>query len=193
MAPPSSDASLGDFARRERTDRDAFAALYDHYYPRILRYCIRRLFSRSVAEDVTSDVFLSAVTNIETFRGHSEGEFGQWLYTIATNRIREHLRNGHRRRELLQAAADAGRLRPEAADDATDYLDWPMLYESMAQLNARDQEILSLRFMEDLPYEQIAPLVAMKPGTIRVAISRALDRLRTCLVARERTRTKERP
>ena len=49
---------------RSRTDREAFGRLYDIYYPRIFRHCLRRLFLRSVAEDVTSDIFLQVARKI---------------------------------------------------------------------------------------------------------------------------------
>jgi hypothetical protein len=50
--------SEDDLVVRARGDRAAFAALYNQYYPLILRYCLRRLFLRELAEDTTSEVFL---------------------------------------------------------------------------------------------------------------------------------------
>lgn len=173
-----SDPDLDRLVRRVRTDRDAFAALYDRYYPRILNYCSRRLYSRSVGEDLTSDVFLTAANKIETFRGRSDGEFSQWLYTIATNKINEHLRNFSRRRELLEAAAHSQRIGQTETHDSTDHLDWPAVYDAILQLKPRDQTLISLRYMQDLPHDQIAEITGLKSGNVRVAISRALDKLR---------------
>ncbi|MBI1372076.1 MAG: sigma-70 family RNA polymerase sigma factor [Phycisphaera sp.] len=178
VIPPEPEPSLDDLAQRVQTDRDAFAGLYDRYYPRILRYCLRRLFCRSVAEDLTSDIFLTAATKIDTFRGHSEGEFAQWLYTIATNRINAYLRSFDRRRKLLQSAAEEQRQRADAARDADDRPDWPELYEAVLSLKPRDQALIALRFMQDLPHEQIAAILNLRPGAVRVAIGRALNKLR---------------
>jgi RNA polymerase sigma-70 factor (ECF subfamily) len=166
--------------RRVRTDRDAFAALYDRFYPRILRYCSRRLYSRSVSEDLTSDIFLTAATKIDTFRGQSEGEFSQWLYTIATNRINEYLRSFERRRRLLNDAAESRRIgsTDTHTDDSIDRLDWPAVYQAMLQLKPRDQALIGLRYMQDLPHDQIAAILNLKPGTVRVALSRAIEKLR---------------
>lgn len=66
---PSASDSTRDLVTRARTDREAFGRLYDLYYPKIFRYCLRRLFVRAVAEDVTSEVFLRAATHMPNFAG----------------------------------------------------------------------------------------------------------------------------
>ncbi len=174
----SSDLEQDELVRRVQTDREAFAALYDRYYPRILSYCSRRLGSQSVGEDLTSDVFLAAATKIDTFRGESEGEFSQWLYTIATNRINEYLRSFERRGRLLESAALSKRIGSTETRDSVDHLDWQAVSEALLELEPRDQTLISLRFMQDLPHEQIAAILKLKPGTVRVALSRALKKLR---------------
>ena len=60
---------------RAKTDRAAFGSLYDRYQPLVTRYCMRRLFDRTVAEDVVSDVFLTVASNIRTFPGRTETDF----------------------------------------------------------------------------------------------------------------------
>ena len=60
-----------DLIVRAKTDRDAFGRLYDGYYPEVLRYCLRRLFVRAVAEDVAADIFVSVASNIRAFPGRT--------------------------------------------------------------------------------------------------------------------------
>lgn len=55
-----------------RTDTDALGGLYELYYERILRFCVHRLFNRTVAEDVTSAIFLDVARKIGGFKGNSE-------------------------------------------------------------------------------------------------------------------------
>ena len=172
------DQAEDDLVRRVKTDRQAFAALYDRYYPQILKYCSRRLYSQSVGEDLTSDVFLIAATKIESFRGQSDGEFSQWLYTIATNKINEHVRSYARRKELLQSAAQSRRIGQTETIDRSDHLDWPAVYEAILQLKPRDQTLITLRYMQELPHAQIAGIVNLKPAAVRVALSRAMAQLR---------------
>src|SRR5688572_21066920 len=95
--PPAMD---DDLVVRARRDRAVFAVLYDRYYPRVLRYCLRRLFVRAVAEDVTSDVFLSAAGHLPDFAGTTETDFRRWLFRIASNAVNAHLRQSQRRDAL---------------------------------------------------------------------------------------------
>ena len=167
---------------RVRTDRAAFAALYDRYYPRIVKYCVRRLFDRSTAEDVTSEVFLNVASSVRTFAGTTDSDFRRWLYRIATNAVNAHLRGTLRRRELLEHAARSGRLgRDGPADGAPadrEVLDWPAVYQALMELDEREQTIVSLRFFAELSHEEIGDVVGATPAAVRTAMSRALSRLR---------------
>jgi RNA polymerase sigma-70 factor, ECF subfamily len=173
---------MSDLIVRARTDREAFGQLYDAYYSRIFRYCLRRLFIRAVAEDATSEVFLRVASKMRQFSGTTEEDFRRWVYRIATNEVNAHLRRGKRRRDLLESAArasalgaDGGSSRPEADIDR---LDWPALYQAVLCLKPRDQAVVVLRFFEQMSHEQIAEVLGERPGTVRVALSRALEKLR---------------
>jgi RNA polymerase sigma-70 factor (ECF subfamily) len=170
---------------RARTDRDAFGRLYDEYYPGILRYCLRRLFDRVVAEDVTSEVFLRIALKIRRFRGTTHDEFRRWLYRIATNEINAYLRKSRRRRALLEQAVEQKAIAAEEGtgpdEDFYDRLDWPVVYEAMMQLKPREQSLLTLRYFEGFSHEEIAQTLKLRPGTVRVATGRALTRLRQML------------
>jgi RNA polymerase sigma-70 factor, ECF subfamily len=171
-----------DLVVRARSDRAAFAALYDRYYPRILRYCLRRLFVRDLAEDVVADVFLHVANYLPGFAGHTDADFRRWLFRIASNAVNAHVRQMRRRQELWRAAA---RSRCRAADSAAatlpnvEALDWPAVYQAILDLEPREQTILTLRFFGDLPHEDIAAVVGANVGTVRTALSRTLDRLRS--------------
>jgi len=139
---------------RARRDRAAFAVLYDRYYPRVMRYCLRRLFVRGVAEDVVSEVFLQIASHLPGFEGTTEADFRRWLFRIASNAINAHLRQARRRQELWEAAALSRRLpgaHAEVAAAATiELLDWPAVYRAILELEPREQTILTLRFFADL-------------------------------------------
>ena len=148
---------------RARTDREAFGRLYDEYYPGILRYCLRRLFVRAVAEDVTSEVFLKIAFQMPRFQGRTQEDFRRWLYRIATNEINAYLRKSRRRQDLLEKAVQQKTIDAERsndlAEDAYEPLDWPVVYEAMLRLKPREQSIVSLRFFEGLSHEEIVDLV----------------------------------
>jgi RNA polymerase sigma-70 factor (ECF subfamily) len=167
---------------RARTDRAAFGILYDRYYAHIARYCLRRLFDRTRAEDVVSDVFLQAASHICEFPGRTATDFRRWLFRIATNAVNAHVRQSRRRHELWEAAA-RGRHWDRGSDSHPSHaecerLDWLAVYQALLELDERDQTIVTLRFFADLSHEEIADVVDATPGAVRTALSRALNRLR---------------
>ena len=83
-----------------KSDPGAFTRLYLRHYDAIFRYCAHRLFERTTAEDITSEVFLKMVENFQTFDGN-EKQFRNWLYRIATNAVNEHIRKTTRRSAIL--------------------------------------------------------------------------------------------
>lgn len=172
---------LDELVRQARSDAAALGRLYDRYYPRILRYCVHRLFLREPAEDVTGAVFLDVARQIRDFSGATEADFANWLYAIASNHVAAWVRSHNRRRKLLEAAAREGRIR--VSDPARDpaELDWPRLYAALADLSERDQAIVTLRSFEAMPFERIATVLNIKPTAARVAYHRALEKLRVQL------------
>ena len=167
---------------RARTDRAAFGQLYDRYYPRVARYCLRRLFDRTVAEDTVSETFLQVAAHLREFAGRTETDFRRWLFRIATNAVNAHLRQSRRRQELWEAAA-RGRHGDRSSGSHSsqaehERLDWPAVYHALRELDEREQTIVTLRFFADLSHEEIADVVSATPGAVRTALSRALSRLR---------------
>jgi RNA polymerase sigma-70 factor, ECF subfamily len=178
----SEQPSGDELVVRARTDRIAFGLLYDRYYPQVARYCLRRLFDRALAEDVTSEVFLQVASHLGGFWGRCETDFRRWLFRIATNAVNAHLRQTRRRREIRDAAARSGQLdrnvpaHPAVAEH--DALDWPVVYDALLELDERLQTIVMLRFFADLSHEEIAVVVDSTAGAVRTALSRTLARLR---------------
>ena len=186
---------MDDLVIRARTDREAFGRLYDLYYPEVFRYCLRRLFVRAVAEDVTSEVFLRVATHVRDFPGTTEEDFRRWLYRVATNEVNAYVRRTRRRRELLESAARTGAIRvADSADRPKQEVDpfgWPALYQAILGLAPREQTIITLRFFEQMSHDEIARVLSLRAATVRVALSRALAKLRRRLgVGSERTRAK---
>ncbi len=167
---------------RARTDRAAFSLLYDRYYPHVVRYCLRRLFDRTLAEDVTSAVFMQVCSHLRDFTGTTDTDFRSWLFRIATNAVNAHLRQSRRRQKLWEAAARSrhgdhlGRSLPSPAEH--DILDWPTVYQALLEFDERDQAIVTLRFFAGCTHEEIAAVVNSTPSAVRTALSRTLSRLR---------------
>ena len=168
MAKIEEKTSGDNLIRRARTDRQALAQLYQRYYERIFRYCVYRLSGREAAEDVTAEVFLQVARKIRGFRGPSEEDFAKWIYAITNNLIITHLRKTGRRRELLIAAVESGRLSSKNYELHRPEINWRQLHQAILALKPQHQAIVVMRFFEKMPFEKIAEILGVKPVTVRV-------------------------
>ena len=169
-----------DLVLEARTQAGALGRLYELYYERIFRFCVHRLFNKEIAEDVTSTVFLEVARGIRTFKGRTVQDFRNWLYAIAANQANAYIRKTSRRKELLKEAADL----MTAADGSTDKSseqDWPRLYEAILKLKPQHQTIVTLRFFENMDFEQIGKIINIKPASVRVTLHRILKKLKNRL------------
>ena len=157
------------------SDRAAFVQLYRRHYDAIFRYCAHRLFDRTAAEDVTSEVFLKMVENFHHFNG-IETQFRNWLYRIATNAVNQHLRKTARHKCLLKTAGEQTDTLDADCDESLEKL--ALLREAMLALKPRYQTIITLRFFENLKLTEIAEVLGSSPGTVRSQMARALAKLR---------------
>ncbi len=169
-----------DLVLKARTQAEALSRLYEMYYERIFRFCVHRLFNKEIAEDVTSTVFLEVAYSIRLFKGRTVQDFQNWLYAIAANQTNAYIRKTSRRKELLKEAADLIPASVGNTDESSEP-DWPRLYEAILKLKPQHQTIVTLRFFENLKYEQIAQILNVKEATLRVTLHRILNELRNYL------------
>ena len=163
------DAALVAAAREEP---QAFLALYDRYFDRMLGYVRLRIRDEWICEDVTSTVFTTALGQLRRFRG--EGPFAGWLFQIARNAVRD-----------IQRRPAAVPLPDEATSSEPDLEERFLGYERAAQLHAlirlltpEQQHLLALRYGAGLAFDEIGAIVGAAPGTVRVRMHRTLEQLR---------------
>jgi len=180
MAKPVEQTVYDDLVILAKSQASALGRLYELYYDRIFRFCVHRLFNRSAAEDVTSSVFLTVARTMREFKGRTEQDFRSWLYTIAANQANAHIRKTLRRQRLMKNVV-AARMEDSPEQGAWSNLDWPTLYAAVGQLKPEHQTLLTLRFFENMDYDEIARIVKARPATVRVTLHRILRRLEDVL------------
>jgi RNA polymerase sigma-70 factor (ECF subfamily) len=182
MAKPVEQTAYDDLVILAKTQAGALGKLYELYYDRIFRFCVHRLFNRTTAEDVTSSVFLTVARTMRDFKGRTEQDFRSWVYTIAANQANAHIRKTVRRKRLLSNALGHRQGDEETSTDAAwSRLDWPTLYAAIQELKPEHQTILTLRFFENMDYDEIGRVVDARPATVRVILHRTLRRLQDVL------------
>ena len=98
---------------RATAEPAAFAAIYDHYFPRVYNYVRYRVQGAETADDVTAQVFERALVSISSYRPE-RAPFAAWLFAIARNAVNDHLRVQRRRRWLsLEVLRDRASAEPQ--------------------------------------------------------------------------------
>ncbi|MBN2240339.1 MAG: RNA polymerase sigma factor [Dehalococcoidales bacterium] len=171
-----------------KSDTAAFGQLYDCYYSRIFGYILKRTASIEASKDITSEVFIKALTNIHRFKWR-DTPFSAWLYRIANNEISNHYRkNGthHHDIETIKNSMEHSGPSPEtelinAEEELKTYTDFLLVQKAIRQLPTRYQEVLTLRFFEKKKFSEIAEITGKREGTVKSLVHRGLEKLRVMM------------
>lgn len=159
--------------RAGTSDPDAWEALYRRAYPGLLAYASRRLDAER-AKDAVAETMARAIARIDCFEWRGGG-FDAWLYGILRHVVvdahRARTREGNRRER--DEPRRAGPL-----DHVLDGEDAREVRAAFARLSADDRELLELRVVAGLTAEEVGEVLGKRPGAVRMAQSRALERLR---------------
>ena len=158
----------------------AFGELYDHYQPMIYRFIAVKVSRREEAEDITHGVFMSAWLGIKSYqhRGHP---FSSWLYQIARNQVIDFYRA--RRNEASIDAIDPEYFAaPASAEFAIPVkLEMESVRQAMRQLKPDYEDIIILRFIEDLSLKETAQILKKTEGAVKLMQHRAMNELKQLL------------
>ncbi len=167
--------------QRSLADPAAFQPIFDRHHGAVRRYLRARIGEPALAEDLAAETFARAFAARRRFRDEGHG-VKAWLFTIATNLLRDELRARGRRGKLLE------RLPGSAPDAAAPSLPAdPELAAALTALRREELEVLLLHAWADLSYEEIAIATGVPIGTVRSRLSRARAQLRNALPDHERS------
>ena len=174
-------------------DASAFDEMVSRYWDRIFSMVNQLLRNPQDAEEVTQDAFIRAHRGLANFRGDSA--FSTWLYQIATNLARNRYWYWWRRKRDKSVSFDApmgpdndttlAEIIPaevETPDDITVSREFvARIGKGMERLGTKHREILVLRNIKNMSYEEIALVLGISVGTVKSRIARARESLRSKL------------
>jgi len=184
-----SDAAL--VAACRDGDRTAFDTLVRRYKDRIYNLLYRLLGNHEDAMDLGQEVFLRAYRGLHGFQ--SQSQVFTWLYSIAINLARNHVRNRGRKGRNRAMSLDALEERvPGFAQGTTEERASPRamaefgeikdaLDACLAELAEHYRVVFVLRVFDDLSYEAIAGIAECPPGTVKSRLNQSRKLLRDCL------------
>ena len=179
--------------RFKEGDEAAFNEMVSRYWDRIYGMVHQLLRNQQDAEEVTQDAFIRAHRGLANFRG--ESAFSTWLYQIATNLARNRYWYWWRRKRDKTVSFD----QPVSADNDTPLSevfatematpgDITVTQElvdhiavGMEKISAKHREILILRNVKNMAYEEIAEVLSISVGTVKSRIARARESLRATM------------
>jgi len=171
-------------------DEAAFKEVVVRYRERIFARAYSLLRNREDAEEVTQDAFIRAHRGLANFRG--DAAFSTWLFQIATNLAHNRYWYWWRRKRDVSISLDhqltadgEGTLidvmpaeDDSPAEEAVTHELVQRVAECMPKLAPKHREILTLRLVNNLSYEEISEQLGISVGTVKSRIARARDRLR---------------
>lgn len=170
-----------DLLRRVRRDPEAFRALYDRWAPPVLRYIQRRVGDPQVALDLTAETFAVAFERSSRFRWLGRTP-GAWIFGIAKHQLTRYFRSQSiERRALHRLGVELPSYDDEALRRVEELVDNEglrlMVAAALETVGEKDRRVLELRFVDRMPYSDIADALGCSVGAARVRCHRALTRL----------------
>ncbi len=174
--------------RSQNKDKEAFSRLFDFYYDKIIKYIFRRTLDVEYSKDITSNVFLKALDNIDSFKWKNGiNSFNAWIFKIATNEVNQYFRKQNRYRLIIDDPEKIFNLKDESnlsleierKVDNDKYL--IILSKAIKELKPIYQDILHLRYFEEMPYNEISEVLKKNESTVRVYAKRAIEELERIL------------
>jgi RNA polymerase sigma-70 factor (ECF subfamily) len=186
--PTIPDEALLDRCRQG--DMVAYNYVVNQYWDRIFSRAFHLLKNREDAEEVTQDTFLRAQRGLENFRG--DASFSTWLYQIATNLAHNRYWYWFRRKRSQSMSIDQpldaesgftlkdvlpeDAMNPQDATLNQEFID--RVSECMKKLGPKHRQVLEMRNIKNLSYEEIAQRLDISIGTVKSRIARARESLR---------------
>lgn len=168
-------------------NKEAFSELFDLYYDRVLKYVFRRVLNTEYAKDITSNTFLKVLKNLDQFEWRNGPfSFDGWIFKIATNEVNQYFRKQNRYKLIIddpyfKELGDDNKVAEEIEKKIDNDRYLLILNKAIKQLKPIYQDILHLKYFEDMSYEEISQVLNKNESTIRVYSKRAKEELRMML------------
>ncbi len=192
---PGGETSLTALADEDLMERivegseAAFALLVKRYQGKVTNLVHRFIFDRERAVEIAQEVFLRVFLHRKRYR--RSGRFSTWIYTIAVNLAKNEIRRKSRLKgvmsldRLLEATGDSGAFladkRPGPAQAAHQHQVEEIVMAAIQKLPPKYREVILLRDVQQLTYEEIEQVLCIPGGTVRSRINRARNALKEML------------
>jgi RNA polymerase sigma-70 factor (ECF subfamily) len=155
-------------------DRQAYALLVEEYKAPIYNLAYRMTGDQQDAADLTQDVFIRAYTYL--WRYNPRQKFFTWLYTIALNTIKNHIKKNKQYKNArfpdLKERQYSENQKSSEAQDINIYL---------SGLDVETRALIIMKYIQELSFEEIAQITGKSISAVKMRVYRGLDKLKEML------------
>ena len=174
-APQISPQTVWMLAVRDGRDRAAFAALFDHFAPRLKGFVMRSGCGPAQSEEVVQEVMLTVWRKAEQF-DPARAQVSAWIYQIARNRQIDVFRK--ERRPMPEELGDERDAEPDANQILAVEQETRLLKQALARLKPDQRDIIERAYLGELSHQEISTETGLPLGTIKSRIRLGLEKLR---------------
>lgn len=179
LNPPMNSAE-NLIARARGGDGEAFRLIFERYSRPVISFVFDMVGDRALAEDLTQETFVRAYRHLGALR--EEGKFSTWLFSIAKNVAREHLRSSERRTTKVELDDEAVlELRDERLSPAGELLDKELnsvVRRALSALDADRRMVFTLKVFQQRSYEEIVEITGFSLPKVKTDLHRARAEMR---------------
>ena len=169
-----------DLIELAKKNSNYFAPIYKKYHEQIFRFIYQRMKSKEEAADVTSQVFLKALINLNKyeFRGHP---FSSWLYRIALNEVNQHYRKNKNKRTVNIDEENIKEIIEESGEFFNEEKRCKLI-ETLSKLDDEKLVLIEMRFFEKRAFKEIAQVLNITENNAKVKTYRVLEEMKKNMV-----------
>ncbi|MBI3626901.1 RNA polymerase sigma factor [Candidatus Uhrbacteria bacterium] len=171
------------FKIRNWADTESFGKLYDLYVQKIYRFVYFKVGSQEDAQDITSQTFLKVWQHLTTENSDKVRNVNAFIYQVARNSVIDYFRAKGVEQEWQEnfEVAEEQPAQDNTQDMVQKNLDKEMILGGIKKLKPGQQEVIMMRYVEDMDLNDIALIINKSNGATRVIIHRALQELKKIL------------
>ena len=156
-------------------NKEAFTKLYSKYDQKIERFVYARISDLEEAEDLISEIWIKVLLHLKNFQGEFENSFGAWLFSITRNRLSDYYK-----KKKNHPMTDFEKMSDLAISEDFKINDWfeqERIEVFINQLPLKQQQIIRMKYFEDLKNKEIALALDISEKTVSSALAKALQKL----------------
>jgi RNA polymerase sigma-70 factor (ECF subfamily) len=154
----------------------AFEKLYDKHYEEIFRYVYQRVSGKDEAFDITSQIFIKAMTNIDKFK-FKGFPFSSWLYRIAKSEVYQYFRDIKKSPTLNIDETNLSELSDDIVENTTTNVSNEKLIEILSNLSDEDLPFIEMRYLEQRSFKEIGEILGTTENNAKVKTHRIIKRI----------------